>query len=49
MNGVGLNRAQAIVEHREKNGKFFSAEELTAVRGIGKSTVKKNAGKIAVK
>ncbi len=49
LKGVGLSRAQAIVEYREKNGKFFSAEELTSVRGIGKTTVQKNAGKIAVK
>jgi len=49
LNGVGLARAQAIVLYRKKNGKFYSAEELTAVKGIGKGTVTRNAGKIVVK
>ena len=49
LDGVGVSRAQAIVEYREKNGRFYSAEELSAVRGIGKATVAKNAEKIAVK
>ncbi len=49
LTGVGISRAQAIIAYREKNGKFFSAEELSAVRGIGKSTIKKNEGRIVVK
>jgi competence protein ComEA len=46
--GVGLSRANAIVAYRENYGPFYSAEELSAVRGIGKSTVEKNADKIIV-
>ena len=49
LDGVGLTRAQAIVLYRSKNGKFYSAEELTAVKGIGKGTVTRNASKIVVK
>ena len=30
LNGVGISRAEAIVAYREKNGKFYSAEELSA-------------------
>jgi competence protein ComEA len=46
--GDGLSRANAIVAYRENYGPFYSAEELSAVRGIGKSTVEKNADKIIV-
>lgn len=44
--GVGYSRAKAIVDYREQHGKFYSAEELTAVKGIGKSTVEKNLMRI---
>lgn len=46
--GVGLNRAEAIVIYREKYGRFFAPEELTAVRGIGDTTIKKNQNRIVV-
>ena len=48
LNGVGLSRAQAIVAYRESFGPFYSAEELTAVRGIGKNTVEKNLKRIVI-
>ena len=35
---VGPAVAARIVEHREKNGDFKSAEELMLVRGVGEST-----------
>src|SRR5690606_30089314 len=35
LNGVGESRARAIVEFREKNGRFASAEDLLKVSGIG--------------
>ena len=47
--GVGISRAEAIVAYREKNGKFYSAEELSAVRGIGTKTVENNGSRIVVK
>lgn len=37
--GVGPSRAQAIIDEREANGEFESAEDLTRVSGIGTSTV----------
>ena len=49
LNGVGISRAEAIVAYREKNGKFYSAEELSAVRGIGRRTVERNESRIVVK
>ena len=49
LKGVGLARAKAIVLYRQKNGKFYSAQELTAVKGIGDGTIARNKGKIVVK
>lgn len=46
--GIGRNKALAIVAHREKFGRFYAAEELSAVRGIGPSTVAKNKTRIVV-
>ncbi len=48
LNGVGLSRAEAIVAYRESYGPFYSAEELTAVKGIGKGTVEKNSDRIVI-
>ena len=48
LNGVGLKKAEAIVRHRETHGRFDSATDLTAVKGIGEATVKRNADKIVV-
>ena len=46
--GVGLSRAQAIVAYRENYGPFYSPEELSSVKGIGKRTVEKNSSKIVI-
>lgn len=43
LKGVGIKKAQAIVEYRESYGDFHAIDELTAVKGIGKSTLAKNA------
>lgn len=48
LTGIGRSKAEAIVAYREANGRFYSAEELTAVRGIGDSTIKKNEDRILV-
>ena len=49
LNGIGLNKAQAIVEYRRVNGAFSSAESLAAVKGIGASTVANNKSRIRTK
>lgn len=46
--GIGAKKAQAIVEYREKNGKFISVEQLTEVSGIGKATLDKNRDRIVL-
>ena len=42
LKGIGLSRAQAIVEFREKNGPFKSADDLARVKGIGTKVVEQN-------
>lgn len=42
LNGVGVKKAQAIVDYREANGQFKTIESLTEVKGIGIKTVEKN-------
>ncbi|MCE9680932.1 ComEA family DNA-binding protein [Halomonas alkalisoli] len=37
--GIGPSRAEAIIEEREANGGFESADDLTRVSGIGPATV----------
>ncbi len=42
LNGVGMSRALAIVEYREKHGPFASADDLAKVAGIGQRTIELN-------
>ncbi|HEX7815737.1 ComEA family DNA-binding protein [Dyella sp.] len=42
LDGIGLARAQAIVEHRQAHGLFKSADELTQIKGIGSAVVERN-------
>ena len=46
--GIGLAKAEAIVEYRTANGPFRSADELALVKGIGLKTVERNRDVIAV-
>ena len=49
LNGIGLSKAQAIVEYREAYGEFSRADEIVFVRGIGEATFEKNKSDILVK
>lgn len=48
LKGVGITKAIAIVEYREANGPFKSAEDLAKVKGIGARTVELNKENILV-
>ena len=48
LQGVGLSKAKAIVEYRQKHGPFKAAEDLSLVKGIGERTVELNRDDILV-
>jgi competence protein ComEA len=48
LKGVGLTKAKAIVEYRQKHGPFRSADDLSLVKGIGERTVELNRADIQV-
>ncbi|MFR9704677.1 ComEA family DNA-binding protein [Aeromonas sanarellii] len=49
LKGIGEKKAQAIVDHREKQGKFTSVDQLADVSGIGPATLEANRDMIIVK
>ncbi len=46
LNGVGESRAKAIVEFREKNGRFAAPEDVMKVSGVGPQVLKLNRDNI---
>ncbi len=46
LNGIGVARAQAIVEYREQYGTFSSADDLLNVSGIGPHILRANKANI---
>jgi competence protein ComEA len=48
LDGIGLARAQAIVEDRQANGPFVGAEDLGRVKGVGQWIVQQNRANIQV-
>lgn len=49
LTGIGISRAQAIVESRERMGPFQSAEDLARVKGVGQATVERNRDRIRLR
>ena len=47
--GVGLKRAEAIVDYRSAHGPFTSIDELREVRGVGEKTIEKSRDNLTVK
>ena len=48
LKGIGLTKAKAIVEYRQKHGPFKSPDDLSLVKGIGERTVEINRANIRV-
>ena len=48
LNGVGLSKAQAIVDYRTAYGLFSRPDEIVFVRGIGEATYEDNKDDILV-
>ncbi|HEY5645794.1 MAG TPA: ComEA family DNA-binding protein [Pseudomonadales bacterium] len=46
LDGVGLARAQAIIEYREAHGSFKDVYDLANVKGIGDRTIELNEERI---
>lgn len=46
LKGIGIKKAQLIVEYREQYGPFVHPDQLAEVKGIGLKTVKKNLARI---
>ncbi|ORM67887.1 ComEA family DNA-binding protein [Pantoea rwandensis] len=46
MNGIGLKKAQAIVNYREQYGPFSAIEQLKEIPGIGNALVERNLARL---
>lgn len=46
--GIGKKTAQAIIDYREKEGKFETAKDIIKVKGIGEKTYEKIKDMIVV-
>ncbi|HEF8773076.1 MULTISPECIES: ComEA family DNA-binding protein [Providencia] len=48
LSGIGIQKAKAIVEYRDKYGAFSSLENILEVKGIGPSFLEKNRSKLTL-
>lgn len=46
LKGVGIKKAQAIVDYRDQHGAFKTKEQLSQVKGIGDAIVQQNEDRI---
>jgi len=42
LNGIGIKKAEAIIDYRHKNGNYKTVNDLLNVKGIGEKTIEKN-------
>jgi len=48
LKGIGLKKAQAIVNYRKNNGAYQSVDELLKVKGIGEKVLLDNKAKLSI-
>ncbi len=48
LKGIGLKKAEAIVQWREKNGNFTHIDQLLEVKGVGQKIIDLNKSKINI-
>lgn len=48
LRGIGITKAKAIVEYRQRYGDFQSVDELIKVKGIGPTIIKQNQGLLSL-
>lgn len=48
LKGVGVKKAEAIVDYRKKHGSFVKIEDLVNVKGIGEGILEKNVEDISL-
>ncbi|MCH1919328.1 ComEA family DNA-binding protein [Shewanella sp. A3A] len=48
LKGVGEEKAKAIVDYRNSNGKFESIEQLKQVKGIGDKIIESNSDSLTL-
>jgi competence protein ComEA len=49
LSGIGIKRAQGIIEYRKKNGPYRNIEEIKNVSGIGDKIFQRNKDCICVR
>lgn len=49
MTGVGIHKAEMIVDYRESHGPFQNLDQLKKVKGIGDKTLDENRDQLTVK